>query len=111
MTCGGALPVSAVTGEGLDEFKVHLADLLHLSAARGGTSLGLHQRQKGCLLAASDAAARAAGLLANSPQVADVAELMSIELRESLAQLGQISGQVATEDILGRIFARFCVGK
>ena len=28
-----------------------------------------------------------------------------------LAQLGQLSGQIITEDILGRIFARFCVGK
>jgi tRNA modification GTPase len=40
-----------------------------------------------------------------------VAELAAIELRTALNELGQISGQVITEDVLGRIFSRFCVGK
>jgi len=106
-----AIATSAVTGQGLDAVKAALADRLNLGAARSGQALGLHQRQKRCLLAAAEAGARSAGLLASAAEIIDVAELVAIELREALAELGQISGQVVTEDVLGAIFERFCVGK
>ena len=38
-------------------------------------------------------------------------EILSIELRSSMNSLGQITGEVSTEDLLGRIFSRFCIGK
>jgi len=38
-------------------------------------------------------------------------ELIAIEIREALEQLGQIVGAVYTDDILDRIFSRFCIGK
>ncbi len=105
------LTTSAVTGEGLDAVKKCLAERLHVSSHRCGEAIGLHERQRRCLASAADSAARAAELLGGSAEIADVAELAAVELRAALAELGQISGQVATEDILGRIFARFCVGK
>jgi len=105
------LAVSAATGEGLNALRAAMARKLALSTARPGEALGLHLRQKRCLLEAARDARQAATLLAAARQVADVAELASIDLRQALAQLGQISGQVVTEDILGRIFGRFCVGK
>ena len=105
------LPVSAVTGQGLDDLKRRVAEKLSLEAMRPGQSLGLHQRQKRCLADAADAADRAAALLQPATEIADVAELAAIELRTALNDLGHISGQVVNENILGRIFARFCVGK
>jgi len=105
------LRVSAIHGRGLEELRGELTDLLHLGASRGGEAMGLHQRQKRCLLSAADALGRAAELIARAAQVADVAELAAVEMRDALCQLAQISGQVVTEDILARIFARFCVGK
>jgi tRNA modification GTPase len=102
---------SAATGRGLAELRRELANLLQLSAPRGAEALGLHQWQRQCIVDAQHAAARAGDLLAASAQVADQAELVAVELRTALANLGQISGQIVTEDILGRIFARFCVGK
>jgi tRNA modification GTPase len=105
------IATSARRGEGLDAVKQRLRDLLHLEAQRGGEALGLHDRQRRCLLAAAEAARRAASLLAGATEIADVAELAAVELREMVGQLGEISGQIVTEDILGRIFARFCVGK
>jgi tRNA modification GTPase len=104
-------PVSAAKGEGLESVRAEVLRHLHLRASRGGEALGLHQRQKRCLLAAAAAAGEAAGLLRKAAEVADVAELAAVELRAVLAELGAISGQVVTEDILGRIFERFCVGK
>lgn len=105
------LATSALTGAGLDELRAKLTELLHLHVSRGGEALGLHRWQRERVLAACAAATRAGDLLAASAAVADQAELVAIELRDALAHLGQISGQIVSEDILGRIFARFCVGK
>ena len=38
-------------------------------------------------------------------------EIMSIELRSILDYLGEITGEVTTEDLLGKIFSKFCIGK
>jgi tRNA modification GTPase len=38
-------------------------------------------------------------------------ELIAVELRLALDQLGQVVGAVYTEDILDRVFSRFCIGK
>jgi tRNA modification GTPase len=38
-------------------------------------------------------------------------ELLAEELRLAQAALGEITGVVTTEDLLGQIFSRFCVGK
>jgi tRNA modification GTPase len=112
-----SLPVlftSTVTGQGLDELRRRLGELLGSSVWRSGDQLGLHARQKRRILAASAGADRAAGLLAGAADIADVAELVAVELRAALAELGQVSPDstgYVSEEILGRIFARFCVGK
>ncbi|MFW6132323.1 MAG: tRNA modification GTPase [Planctomycetota bacterium] len=124
---GGAgvrvLRTSATRGDGLDALRGALTEVLGLAAGRSGAGLGLHQRQRECLRAAADAMRRSRGLLVPSRpapgaataravgEVADVAELVAVELRAALAALAGVSGEVTTEDILGRIFARFCVGK
>jgi tRNA modification GTPase len=41
----------------------------------------------------------------------DPSELLALELRLALEQLGEMVGAVYTEDLLGRIFSRFCIGK
>jgi len=105
------IPTSAHRGDGLADVRRELAEMLNLHAARAGDALGLHERQKRCLLAAAESASRAAEVLRKAADVWDVAELAAVELRAALAQLGRISGQVVTEDILARIFQRFCVGK
>jgi len=111
LTSQTVIATSALTGEGLDQVRRALAEQLTLHAARAGDALGLNQRHKRCLLAAAEAVDAAGKLLAGAAEVADVAELAAVELRRALAELGAISGQVVTEDILGRIFVRFCVGK
>lgn len=102
---------SALAGGGIERLRGLIGELLGVSASRSGGALGLHERQKRALLAAAEAARRAAGLLGAAEELVDVAELAAVELRQMLAQLGRISGQVVTEDILGRVFRRFCVGK
>jgi tRNA modification GTPase len=38
-------------------------------------------------------------------------ELLALELRLALEQLGEMVGAVYTDDLLDRIFSRFCMGK
>ena len=41
----------------------------------------------------------------------DPPEILALELRETLEQLGEMAGAVYTDDLLDRIFSRFCIGK
>ena len=47
----------------------------------------------------------------NSGAAAAGEELVAAELRRALSELGKVVGAVYTDDILDRIFSRFCIGK
>ena len=38
-------------------------------------------------------------------------DLIAIDIRQAVLHLGEITGKVTTEDLLGNIFANFCIGK
>ena len=38
-------------------------------------------------------------------------DLVTVDLRMALYHLGEITGEITTDDILGNIFGRFCIGK
>jgi tRNA modification GTPase len=108
---GEMLPVSSVTGAGLDELRAALAaQLADASPPRGGEML-LHDRQRRAISLSADCARRAGELLAGAGAVADVAEVAAVELRAALDHLAELTGRVVAEDVLAAIFARFCVGK
>ena len=105
------LPVSSVTGAGLEGLRAALAaQLADASPPRGGEML-LHDRQRRAISLSADCARRAGDLLAGAGAVADVAEVAAVELRAALDHLAELTGRVVAEDVLAAIFARFCVGK
>jgi tRNA modification GTPase len=73
----------------------------------GGQALTLNSRHLHCIADARAALARARELA----QQTDGPELLAMELREALDNVGQILGQLTPDDVLGRIFATFCIGK
>jgi len=100
----GVLATSAVTGEGLDELKAQLAEHAHRRQPALAPSLS---RCRHHVDAALEALRRAhATTLFDDPP-----EVLALELRGALDQLGAMTGDVHTDDLLDRIFSRFCIGK
>jgi tRNA modification GTPase len=105
------LPTSATTGEGLEAARRTLEDRLADLAAPQSGKLLLHDRQRHALYQAAAAAERAAELLRQAADLDQQAEIVAVELRLALGQLGELVGQTASEEVLAAIFSRFCVGK
>lgn len=102
------VPVSATTGAGLEALSTLLRErLMGPRASEGGGLVVTRARHRERLAAAALhlAAAGAAARNAVSP------DLVASDARRGLDALGEIVGSVSTEDLLARIFERFCVGK
>lgn len=108
-----AMALSAVTGQGLPELKSAVNAALFAGATRATEEIMLNARHRAALADADAALVRAIELLGDpvAETLPPSADLLAGELREAINHLGQISGQVMVEDVLGRIFSRFCLGK
>ena len=102
---GAVLATSAVTGEGLDAVRRVLAE-----RARNRAEPALAPSWSRCkhhVEACIDHLRRAhSGVLFEDPP-----EVLALELRGAMDQLGEMVGAVYTDDLLDRIFSRFCIGK
>jgi tRNA modification GTPase len=97
--------VSARTGAGLDALRVHLKECMGYETAGQGTFSARRRHL--------DALARTQQQLANGAQQlrARRGELAAEELRQAQLALGEITGEFTSDDLLGRIFSSFCIGK
>lgn len=99
------LYISAKTGAGIAELKIHLRHLMGLSSNTEGTFMARRRHL--------DALQRAHTALDNSLVQAHAYqnELLAEELRLAQQALGEITGEFSADDLLGQIFATFCIGK
>ena len=98
--------LSAVTGAGEAELVQALLERCG-ALSDGSLLLALNQRQ-------ADLARAAAAALERSEQVAADGlpwDFWTIDLRQAIHSLGEITGEELTESVLDRIFSRFCIGK
>jgi tRNA modification GTPase len=101
------LAVSAVTGWGMDNLRRALnVACFSTDDAAQGDRLALSARHVQAVESARAAIGRLLPVLAAAP-----AEVIAMELREALDALGSVLGVVSPDDLLGRIFAKFCIGK
>jgi tRNA modification GTPase len=100
---------SSVTGQGLDRLCAVLRKLLaaESTAVRSQVVAATADRCRESVRLAQAALVRASKVLA----AAGGDELVAVELRDALDQLGKVVGAVYTDDILDRIFSTFCIGK
>ena len=104
--------VSALDGTGLDALRNALGEALGSTMTTTlGESVLISDRQGAAVNEASEAIKRAACLSEAARETIDCADLMAFELREALDALGAVTGEVTTEDLLGQVFANFCIGK
>jgi tRNA modification GTPase len=105
---GGAteIALSARTGAGLELLRTHLKRSAGLQTAGEGTFMARRRHL--------DALQRARQHLINGRdrlQRDRAGELLAEELRQAQHALGEITGEFTPEDLLGRIFSTFCIGK
>lgn len=98
------LPVSAITAAGMDELRTRLDGLAF--GSRGGESLALNARHV-CQI---EAACEELEILSREAE-SRTEELSAEHLRYALDALGEITGMVSPDELLGRVFATFCIGK
>jgi len=103
-----AIATSSVTGQGIDHLRDAIRSAL-LSASLAGADVvaGTAIRCRHSL-AVSAACLKRARKLARKGHGE---ELVAAEIRTALEELGKVVGAVYTEDVLDRIFSRFCIGK
>jgi len=101
--------LSTVTGAGFPDFIEALTARCRAAVPAAGTIASTpNVRHRDALERAAGNLDAAAGLAHSGGRTLD---RMALELLAALAALGEITGQTATEEILERIFSRFCVGK
>ena len=101
----GALHISALTGEGIDRLKQALVEAVDQRSL--DEVLLCNVRHRDALLRVQEALqAVESGLESGVPT-----DLVAVDLRDALYHLGSITGEVSSDEILGNIFGRFCVGK
>ncbi len=110
---GNCIWLSAKTGAGLDGLRHGLLDVAGWTAATSGENVFLARERHLQALARAQEHLSAAAACADAEHGYGNAQLdlFAEELRLAGKRLGEITGEVAADDLLGRIFSRFCIGK
>ena len=101
------IPMSAKTGSGVSELRSILASSQKNLLAESDTTLVTNQRHVQALTDARTSLLRVReGLASGLPS-----DLAAQDIREAIYHLGSIVGEISTDEVLGNIFANFCIGK
>ena len=103
----GTISTSALTGDGLPALRSAIAAQLRMLACEPGSDHEIGPESGDALARAAESVAKA--LLLARGQGSE--ELIAVETRQAIDELGKLVGAVVSEEILDRIFRRFCVGK
>ena len=101
------IPISAKTGSGINDLRSVLASTQRDLLADSDTTLVTNQRHVQALADARTSLLRVRdGLASGLPT-----DLAAQDIREAIYHLGSIVGEISTDEVLGNIFANFCIGK
>jgi tRNA modification GTPase len=102
------LNISATRGDGLEDLKDRIFEscLKDWKEGREGVVITNLRHMTAIENARTSLERAVSALIENQPL-----EILALELRDSLDRLGEIVGEVTTEDILNKIFNDFCIGK
>ncbi|KGO86892.1 tRNA uridine-5-carboxymethylaminomethyl(34) synthesis GTPase MnmE [Flavobacterium suncheonense] len=101
------LLISAKEKLGVDELKKELLSFVNTGALRNNETIVTNTRHYDSLLKALEEIQKVKWGLQNNLS----SDLMAIDIRQALYYFGEITGQVTNDELLGNIFANFCIGK
>ncbi|NQX85956.1 MAG: tRNA uridine-5-carboxymethylaminomethyl(34) synthesis GTPase MnmE [Flavobacteriaceae bacterium] len=101
------LKLSAKNKDGIDDLKKSLLQFVNTGALRNNDTIITNSRHYDALLKALEEIQKVQlGMNANLS-----GDLLAIDIRQALYHFGEITGEITSDDLLGNIFANFCIGK
>lgn len=101
------LKISAKQKTGIDELKNILLSFVNTGALRNNETIVTNSRHYDSLLKALEEITKVRFGLNQGLS----SDLMAIDIKQALYHFGEITGQVSNDELLGNIFANFCIGK
>ena len=101
------LLLSAKSSQGVDDLIAKLLDLINTGALRNDETIVTNTRHYDALLKALEEIQKVKYGLESGLS----GDLMAIDIRQALYHFGEITGEITNDDLLGNIFANFCIGK
>ncbi|TAL63988.1 MAG: tRNA uridine-5-carboxymethylaminomethyl(34) synthesis GTPase MnmE [Bacteroidetes bacterium] len=99
--------ISAKEGSGLDELRLKLSDVVVKEKLNSDSVIITNIRHYEALINVSESLDRVlSGLDNNIPE-----DFIAIDIRQAIHWLGEITGEITSDEILGNIFRNFCIGK
>ena len=99
--------ISAKNKTGIEELKSSLLSFVNTGVLRNNEAIVTNVRHYDALLKALEETQK----VKHGLQSGLSSDLMAIDIRQALYHLGEITGQVSNDELLGNIFANFCIGK
>ncbi|MEM6515046.1 MAG: tRNA uridine-5-carboxymethylaminomethyl(34) synthesis GTPase MnmE [Bacteroidota bacterium] len=101
------LKISAKTGEGVEQLTNTLLNLINTGALRNNETIVTNSRHYDSLIRALEEIQKVKYGLETGLS----GDLLAIDIRQALHHFGEITGEITNDDLLGNIFANFCIGK
>ena len=101
------IPISAKTGFGVEQLTQTLLDLINTGALRNNETIVTNSRHYDALLKAFEEVQK----VKDGLETGLSGDLLAIDIRQALYHFGEITGEITNDDLLGNIFANFCIGK
>jgi tRNA modification GTPase len=101
------LPISAKSGTGVEELQQKLLQFVNTGELRNNNTIVTNSRHYNALLLALEEINKVQDGLNHDLS----GDLLAIDIREALHYFGEITGEITNDDLLGNIFANFCIGK
>ena len=106
-TIADVLLLSAKTGFGIEQLTNSLLKLINTGALKNNDTIITNTRHYDALIKALEEVQKVKYGLESGLS----GDLMAIDIRQALYHFGEITGEITNDDLLGNIFANFCIGK
>ncbi len=102
----GEIEISTTTGSGIETLKSKILEITKISNIPADSLIITNERHKDALIRATESINRATSNIGE-----DTLDLVSIDIKQAYINIGEITGNTTSEDIIDQIFKKFCLGK